>query len=179
MVNACSPLREETFPFFWHPPPPRESPYSSQMLRVSLSLTNLEAEYREERPTTRVVDFDTAERAAVALIPASSAEAPPSSGSKDEIPLSSRGAKKDTLEQPRRFPPRPPCGDRPNFILYGLVVSPPNCQFPILPSDGAANKRESFGNPPPASASRGATGPPLMESTIEFNLVIAVIQDRP
>ena len=76
-------------------------------------------------------------------------------------------------------PVAPNCGDRPNFILYGLVVSPPNCQFPILPSDGAANKRESFGNPPPASASRGATGPPLLENTLEFNLVIAVIQDRP
>ena len=179
IINACSPIRHETFPFLWHPPPALDSPLSSRMLRVSLALTNFGTEFREERPTSRVVDFHPVENTAVALIPASRAEASPSGAPEEESSHSSRSPKKDTRQSPRRPSPRPPCGDRSDFIVYGLVVPTPNFKFPIPPSDGADVKAESFGESPPPPASRGATGHPPLEETIVVNLVIAVIQDRP
>jgi hypothetical protein len=47
-----------------------DSPLSSRMLRVSLAPTNFEADFREERPTSRVVDSYPVENTAVVLIPA-------------------------------------------------------------------------------------------------------------
>ncbi len=176
-VNACSPARHETFPFLWHPPPALDSPTSSRMLRVSLALTNFEAELREERPTSRVVDSHPVENTAVALIPAPRAEASPSGAPEEESSRSSRSSKKDTSQPSRRPSPRPPCGDRSNFIVYGIVVPIPNCKFQFPPSDGAEVNTESFGESPPPPASRGATGhPPLEESTV-VNLTLAVIRD--
>lgn len=161
IINACSPVRHETFPFLWHPPPALDSPLSSRMLRVSLALTNFEADFREERPTSRVVDSHPVENTAVALIPASRAEASPSGTPEEESSHSSRSSKKDASQPPRRPSPRPPCGDRSDYIVYGLVIPTPNCKFLIPPSDGADVNTESFGESPPPPASRGATGRPL------------------
>ena len=175
-VRANSPLRTSVSPFFWDPPRPLASPHSCDMVRVSLALTNLEAEVTAECPTTSVVDKHSVSSTAVALFPATSAEAPPSQyRAEDSSSLCRRMQPLVPLPGADLPPPRV-CGDRYYQVIYGLVITSPNCLNP--PLDGSAGAT-GLGEQPRPPASRGAPGRSPVPSHCSFNILLAVIRDRP
>jgi len=175
-VRANSPLRTSVSPFFWDPPRPLASPHSCDMVRVSLALTNLEADLIAECPTTSVVDQNSVSSTVVALHPATSAEAPPSEcRGKDSSSLRQRMQPRFPLPG-ADLPPPWVCGDRYYQVIYGLVIAFPNCKNP--PLDGAAGVT-GLGEQPRPPASRGAPGRSLVLSHSIFNILLAVIRDRP
>lgn len=167
--------RATTFPFFWYPPRIPSSPYSSDMIQVSLSLTPFLNEFEAVSSTPSVACSALAASATAVPLTASSAE--------DSYPQDSRVAlmpSSGTLGPTGLSAPRPPpCGDRYNFIIYGLVIPSPSCKFMFPPSDGAESVPGSREQPRPPESRGTAPGRSPVFVFSNVNLTLAVIRDRP